>query len=414
MPPFEFIPHCKEWGFQIRKVYIFYKYYKLYQNHSYLFKESVMRKNKRLIGFFISFAVFLFMGCGEKIEPGNVKAANKGSVKASVASAKIIRQPAMYESVGTVSAKTVSTISSKVMGSVEKVFVREGGSVKTGDRLATIDNRQAKAMLRQAKAALGAALRAETSANAGAELATATYTRYRNLMKDESATPQEFDEIKSRYQQAQAALAAAKDRVKEAEAALALVRVRARDTVITAPYDGIIRAKLVNVGDLAAPDSPMFSMENKNAYVADLVLPEQYIHTVDVNQEVTVTVFALGNKAFTGSVEDIFPAADTKSRSFLIKVKLPADHGLRSGMFARGAIQIGSAELMLVPQTAIIHSGQLTGIYLVDSSQIAKFRLIRTGRIFGKSIEVLSGLNEGERYVVNPPANLINGMKVES
>jgi RND family efflux transporter MFP subunit len=379
-----------------------------------LFKESVMRKNILFFCFLISFLVFLFMGCGEKIEPGNVKASGKGGVKAAVATAKIIRHPAIYESVGTVSAKTVSTISSKVMGSVEKVFVREGDLVKAGDRLATIDNRQAKAMLHQAKAALGAARRNETSAKAGEEFATATYIRYRNLMKDESASPQEFDEIKSRYRQAQAALAAAKDRVKEAEAALALARVRTKDTVILAPYDGIIRAKMVDVGDLAAPDKPMFSIEDKNRYVAELVVPEQYAHLVALNQKVTVTVPALNNKSFPGSVQDIFPAVDTKSFSFLIKVRLPMDRGLRSGMFARGAIQIGSSELMLIPQTAVIHSGQLTGIYLVDSAQIAKFRLIRTGRIFGLSIEVLSGLNDGERYVINPPAKLTNGMKVEA
>ncbi len=373
-----------------------------------------MRKNKGFFYFLISFAVILFMGCGEKIEPGNVKSSHKGGVKAVIATAKIIHHPAIYESVGTVSAKTVSTISSKVMGSVEKVFVREGDTVKTGDRLATIDNRQAKAMLRQAKAALGAARRAETSADAGAEFATATYIRYRNLMKDESASPQEFDEVKSRYHQAQAALAAAKDRVKEAEAALALARVRAKDTVIRAPYDGVIRAKMADVGDLAAPDKPMFSIEDKNRYVADLVVPEQYIHTVDLNQKVTVTVSALGNKTLTGSVADIFPAADTKSRSFLIKVKLPADKGLRSGMFARGSIQIGSSDLLLIPLTAVVHSGQLTGIYLVDNAQIAKFRLIRTGRIYGNATEVLSGLNEGDRYVANPPVNLTNGMKVEA
>ena len=354
------------------------------------------------------------MGCGEKIEPGNVKSSKEGSVKAAVASAKIIRHPAIYESVGTVSAKTVSTISSKVMGSVTNVFVREGDIVKKGDRLATIDDRQAAAMFHQAKAALGAARRAESSADAGAELATATYTRYQNLMKDESASPQEYDEIKSRYQQAQAGLAAAKERVKEAEAALALAAVKMKDALILAPYDGIIRKKMVDVGDLAAPDKAMFSMENKNAYVADLVLPEQYIHTVDLNQKITVTVSALGNKTFAGSVQDIFPAADTKSRSFLIKIELPIDRELRSGMFARGAIPIGSSDVLLIPLTAVIHTGQLTGIYIVDNTQIAKFRLIRTGRIFGKAVEILSGLKEGDRYVIDPPLNLTNGMKVET
>ena len=371
-----------------------------------------MLQNKRFYVIIFT-AVFLLTGCGEKIEPGNVKASKKERVKATVVSAKLIRQPLIYESVGTVSAKTVSTISSKLMGAVKKILVREGDQVKKGDRLANIDDRQVNAMLRQAKAALAEARRAETGAGAGAELASATYARYRNLMKDESTSPQEFDEIKSRYQQAQAGLAAAKQRVKQAEAALFSTVVSSKDAVILAPYDGTIRAKMIDVGDLATPEKPLFTIETTGNYIVDLVLPEQYIQTIALNQEVIVAVSALGNKTFTGSVQEIFPAADVKSRSFLVKVKLPADKALRSGMFARVSIPIGKAGLMLIPATAVIHSGQLTGIYIVDDTQTAKFRLIRTGRTFGESIEVLSGLKQGDRFVTAPPPTLINGMKVE-
>jgi len=371
-----------------------------------------MLRNKRFYVIIFT-AVFLLTGCGEKIEPGNVKASKKERVKATVASAKLIRQPLIYESVGTVSAKTVSTISSKLMGAVKEILVREGDRVKKGDRLANIDDRQVNAMLRQAKAALAEARRAETGASAGAELANATYARYQNLMKDESTSPQEFDEIKSRYQQAQAGLAAAKQRVKQAEAALFSTVVSSKDAVILAPYDGTIRAKMIDVGDLATPEKPLFTIETTGNYIVDLVLPEQYIQTIALNQEVIVAVSALGNKTFTGSVQEIFPAADVKSRSFLVKVKLPADKALRSGMFARVSIPIGKAGLMLIPATAVIHSGQLTGIYIVDDTQTAKFRLIRTGRTFGESIEVLSGLKQGDRFVTAPPPTLINGMKVE-
>jgi len=371
-----------------------------------------MLQNKRFYVIIFT-AVFLLTGCGEKIEPGNVKASKKERVKATVVSANLIRQPLIYESVGTVSAKTVSTISSKLMGAVKEILVREGDRVKKGDRLANIDDRQVNAMLRQAKAALAEARRAETGASAGAELANATYARYQNLMKDESTSPQEFDEIKSRYQQAQAGLAAAKQRVKQAEAALFSTVVSSKDAVILAPYDGTIRAKMIDVGDLATPEKPLFTIETTGNYIVDLVLPEQYIQTIALNQEVIVAVSALGNKTFTGSVQEIFPAADVKSRSFLVKVKLPADKALRSGMFARVSIPIGKAGLMLIPATAVIHSGQLTGIYIVDDTQTAKFRLIRTGRTFGESIEVLSGLKQGDRFVTAPPPTLINGMKVE-
>ncbi|MGA9177497.1 MAG: efflux RND transporter periplasmic adaptor subunit [Desulfobacterales bacterium] len=372
-----------------------------------------MLGNKRFY-VIIFFAVFLLTGCGEKIEPGNVESSKKEHVKAPVVSAKIISQPFFYESVGTVSSKIVSTISSKLMGSVRDVLVREGDQVKKGDLLANIDNRQVSAMFRQAKAALAEARRAETAASAGAELAIATYTRYQNLMKDESTSPQEFDEIKSRYQQAQAGLAAAKQRVKQAQAGLSSALVSAKDAVILAPYDGTIRAKLIDVGDLAAPGKPLFTLETTGNYIVELMLPEQYIHSVGLNQEVTVTVSALDNKTITGNVSEIFPAADAKSRSFLIKVKIPVDKALRSGMFARVSIPIGKAGLMLIPATAVIHSGQLTGLYVVDDTQTARFRLIRTGRIFGESIEVLSGIKDGERYVSVPPPNLNNGMTVEA
>jgi RND family efflux transporter MFP subunit len=376
--------------------------------------EFIMRKNNRFFHFILLAAVYLLIGCDEKIEPGNVEPSKLGRVKAPVVSAKIITQPIFYESVGTVSAKIVSTISSKLMGTVLEIFVREGNHVNKGDRLANIDDRQVSAMLRQAKAALAEARRSEIAAVAGAELAAATYARYQGLMKDESASPQEFDEIKSRYQQAQAGLAAAKQRVKQAEAALSSAVVSSKDSVILAPYDGTIRSKMMDVGDLAAPGKPLFTLEKTGQYTVDLVLPEQYIHTVALNQEVTVTVSALSNKTFTGSVQEIFPVADSKSRSFLIKVKIPTDKALRSGMFARVSIPIGKAGLILIPETAVIQSGQLTGIYIVDDTQTVKFRLIRTGRKFGESIEVLSGLREGDRFVSVPPPNLNNGMTVEA
>ena len=112
-----------------------------------------MLRNKRFYCIIFT-AVFLLTGCGEKIEPGNIEPSIKGRLKAPVVSAKIISQPFFYESVGTVSAKIVSTISSTLMGSVREVFVREGDHVNKGDRLAVIDDRQVSAMLRQTKAAL--------------------------------------------------------------------------------------------------------------------------------------------------------------------------------------------------------------------------------------------------------------------
>jgi len=82
-------------------------------------------------------------------------------------------------------------------------------------------------------------------------------------------------------------------------------------------------------------------------------------------------------------------------------------------MFARVEIPVGEAGMLLISSTAVVHEGQLTGIYLVDSHQLAHFRLIRIGRAFGDNVEVVSGLKDGTRYVVDPPPDLMDGVKVE-
>ena len=130
-----------------------------------------------------------------------------------MATAAISQEPIHYEATGTVSAKDASTLSSKIMGVVKAVYVKEGDRVKKDQVLVDIDPRQVKAQLLQAEAALSearkaesAALSAQHAARASADLAKATYDRYVNLMKTESASRQEFDEVNARFRQAEAAL----------------------------------------------------------------------------------------------------------------------------------------------------------------------------------------------------------------
>ena len=372
-------------------------------------------------------AAFLFPGCAEKIEPGNVKPGQPPTVKAPVAIAKIRSQPFIYEAVGTVTARTASTLSSKLMGTVRAVHVQEGDYVKEGDILVVLDQRQVTARLQSARAALAEAKRAEASARsardsarAQAELARSTYQRYLRLMKDQSASQQEFDEVSARYRQAEASLTqttamleAAGHRVQQAEAALSQSNVGKKDATIRAPYDGKVTAKMIEEGDLASPGTPFLTLEKKGVYCAELVLPERHIQSVTLDQNVRVIIPALSDKFLEGRIGRIVPTADQKSRSFQIKVALPEDSSLRSGMFARIAIPVGEAGMLMIPLSSVVRQGQLTGFYLVDEKQTARFRLIRIGKTFGNSVEVVSGMKEGDRYVVSPPPKLVDGARVE-
>jgi len=371
--------------------------------------------------------ILVWVGCGDKIEPGTVSKQPSKSIKAALETARIKKQPFIYEAVGTVVPRTASTLSSKLLGTVQAVNVREGDRVKTGDLLVVLDQRQVSAGLQSAQAALNEALRAEASAEsarkaakAAAELARSTYVRYQKLIKESSASQQEFEEVESRHRQAQASLAqtesmsaAASSRVEQARAAVESASVSKKDAKIYSPYDGTITAKMIDVGDLASPGTPFLTIEKEDAFCADLVLPERHIQAVKLDDEVKVSIPALGNIDLIGTVGRIVPAADVKSRSFMVKVALPDNDNLKSGMFARVAIPVGEAGMLMLPNSAVINEGQLTGVYVVDADQIAHLRLIRTGKQYGDAVEVLSGLAEKERYVIAPPVNMNDGNKVE-
>ncbi len=371
----------------------------------------------------------LLWNCGEKIEPGHSQVTAGAPVKAKVAEARTGIWPLMLEAAGTVQAETASTIGAKILGAVTAVRVQEGDRVRMGDVLVTIDERQVEALRQQAEAALAEARQMEQAgraardaATAGADLASATFRRYETLLAQDSVSRQEFDDVKARYRQTQASLNQSEDmlkaavqRVAQAEAALSAARVSATDAAVKAPFDGIVTAKMVEVGDLAASGRPLLSLEKEGGHRVDIRLSEAYVGAVKPGQRVSVGIGGTPQSPMEGVIDTIAPAADPNSRSFLVKVRLPSAGGLRSGMFVRVEVTVGEAQLMAVPSTAIVRQGQLTGLFLVTSENIARYRLIRTGRdLRDGTIEVLSGLPDGTRFVVNPSPELVDGSRIEA
>ncbi|MFZ0133700.1 MAG: efflux RND transporter periplasmic adaptor subunit [Desulfobacterales bacterium] len=380
---------------------------------------------KAFLFFYITLPIL--NGCGD-IGPGTVAEKAGHAVRVEIAAVQPTSHPEVYEAMGTIRSQTTSVLSSKIMGTVRAIPVDEGQRVKAGQPLVVLDQRQVSARLQEAQAALSEAGKAEqaaaaarVSARAAAELAQTTYNRYVAMLKEEAVTPQELDAVAARHRQAQAALsqaeamtAAARSKVQQAQAAVAGAGVAYKDAVVTASYDGILVDKLVEVGDLAAPGTPLVKIEGDGEFRVDLELPENHILAVGVGDAVAVRVPGLIDKPLKGTVATIVPAADARSRSFLVKVRLPAAENLRSGLFARVSVPVGTGRLILVPASAVVREGQLTGIYLVDNDQIARFHLIRTGRSVGDTVEVLSGLRDGARYVVAPPPGFGDGTRVEA
>ncbi len=375
----------------------------------------------------VSITILLIAGCGEEIPPGTTPSKPSKVVKTATSIIEIVQQPEFYEASGTIQPRMAATVSAKVMGEILQVPVYEGDKVKAGDILVVIDDSQLSAQLRQAEAALAeanhgvkAAQAAFESAQASSKLAEKTFRRYGVLLENESVSLQEFDEVKARYDQATAGLSqtesmrdAAQNRIAQAKAARLAVKTSFDDAVVVAPYDATVTGKLVDKGDLATPGTPLIRLETTGSSDVYMVLPESHIHQVNIGDQLSVFIPSLQKGALTGEIKTINSAADPVTRSFQVKVSLQDFPAIRAGMYAQVLIPIGETGMILVPETAVVRHGQLSGIFIVDSDSIVHFRLIRPGRSFGNFLEVLSGLKTGDRFVSHPGQNIVDGVKVE-
>jgi multidrug efflux pump subunit AcrA (membrane-fusion protein) len=375
----------------------------------------------------IGIVLAVLCGCNDKIEPGVQKQAPPVVKDVSVSVARMEEKPLIYEGVGTVTAGISSNLAAKLLGEIREIRVREGDRVQKGDVLLVIDQRRVDAGVQKARAGLSEARKAQDAAESARkaaqtnkELNEVTYRRHKDLRDKKLISQQRFDEVEAQYRQAEADLNkaramvdAATARVNQAEAGLSEVRVTQKDTVITAPHDGIISKKMADAGDMASPGAPLLTLETVRGFCVDMTLPETYVDFVRPMQSVTVRVPALKTGPLEGTVCTVVPGADPKSRSFVVKINLPIDMEVRSGMFARVEIPTGRQQALLIPRTALVERGQLTGIYLLDDQNTVRFRLIRTGKVHEEQIEVLSGLKAGDRYVPEPSPNLKDGVRVE-
>jgi RND family efflux transporter MFP subunit len=298
------------------------------------------------------------------------------------------------------------------MGNIVEIRVREGDRVQSRQVLAIIDAAQPRATVEQATAAEAAAQKEVAAADSDFALAEATLKRYQQLYEKKSVSPQEFDEVKARYQSAEARRDMARAGEVQANAVLTQAQIALGHTRIRAPFSGLITEKKADAGTLASPGMPVFTIEDTGSYRLEAAVDESDIRVVHVGQPVPVFLDPFEGAELRGKVVQIVPAADPASRSFLVKVDLPADVRLRSGLFGRARFSRGERSALLIPQTAIVVRGQLQGVYVIDANQVAGLRYVTLGKGEGQQVEVLSGLQEGERFVARPGDRELGGKRI--
>jgi RND family efflux transporter MFP subunit len=322
--------------------------------------------------------------------------------------------PDLVEAVGTVRAAQSSDLASQMMGNIVEIRVHEGDHVQRGQVLAVIDESQPRAAVDRATAANIAAQQQLVAADSDLALAESTLKRYQNLYEKKSVSPQEFDEVKARQQAARARRDMAQAGQGQAQAALAEARTSLDYTRIRAPFDGVIAEKKADPGTLASPGMTIFTVEDVRRYRLEATVNENDLRYVRTGQQVSVVIDALDNTGLEGKVVQIVPAADSASRSFLVKIELPTDLRLRSGLFGRAQFSRGERQALLIPRSAVVERGQLQGVFVLDQNKVASLRYVTVGKSSGSDIEVLAGLQSGERLVVKPGELDLNGKRVEA
>ena len=320
----------------------------------------------------------------------------------------------LLEVVGTVHAAQTSDLASQMVGNIVAVRAHEGDRVQRGQVLVVIDDSQPRAAVDRATAAGVAAQKQLVAADSDLALAESTLKRYQNLYERKSVSPQEFDEIKARQQAALAHRDMAQAGQAQAKAALTQARTSLDYTRIRAPFDGVVTEKKADSGSLASPGMPIFTVEDVRRYRLEVTVNENDLRYVRTGQQVLFAIDALDNAGLKGRVVQIVPAADPASRTFLVKIELPTDTRLRSGLFGRAQFSRGERQALLIPRSAVVERGQLQGVYVLDQNKVVSLRYITLGKPSGAEVEVLAGLQDGERLVAQPGAVDLNGKRIEA
>ncbi len=333
--------------------------------------------------------------------------------------------PQMYEAVGTVRSGDVSVLNAQIAGTVRQIRVQAGDHVRRGQLLAVIDDRAPRAQVEAAQAGVQEASQgiveveqALLAATADRQFAEATLKRYQMLLEKNSLSRQEFDGAEAKYKAALAnerALEARKRQVaarnQQAQAQQSSAETTLSYSRIVAPSDGVVTQKSVDAGTVVMPGMPILTMEETSHYRLEASLPEDLVAKVKVGEETQV---ATSQGTLQGRVVEVVPATDPTSRTFLVKIDLPSPCGCQSGDYATALLPLGQTLMMSVPQSALVEHGELQGVDALNSQGVVEYRLVKTGKSWGDRVEILSGLNAGDRVVVTPAEGLHDGVRVEA
>ncbi len=331
-------------------------------------------RERQFVTRWVFVGILALAGCGSREEPTPpaVSAAPPTTIQAAVVEVRTGQVPIRVEVTGQVAPIYQATLSSRIQGTIDKLLVREGALVTKGQTLIQLDNRDLQAELSRVSAEL--------------ENARAQLGRMNKLLSDDAVSRQEMENAERAY--------------KVAEANRKAVLAQLSYTVVKAPFQGVITEKKVEAGELASPGQALLKMEDPDQLRLEATVAESDLKAISRGDKIPILIDALGGPPLTGVVSQILPAGDPQTHTFTVKVDLKKTSGLKTGMFGRFQLEKGTSHTLLVPASAVIERGELTGVFVVGADEISRLRWIKMGRRFEQQVEILSGLNAAERVMI--------------
>jgi RND family efflux transporter MFP subunit len=288
------------------------------------------------------------------------------------------------EITGTVQAVQRAQIAARVTGTIEEMPLILGQRVHAGDKLVTIAAPDMAARLAMARTRLDAARK--------------DLERERGLLTQGASAKETVRELE--------------DRVKTSEAQLREAEATLEFAVLRAPFDGVIARRFANRGDLTTPGTPLLEVHGENPFEIEAAVPESDAARIKLGDAIPVVVPAT-SATLVARLTEIASAADARARSVVIKLAVPPGAAVRGGQFARLQIPGEPRPMIRVPLSAVTTFGQMERVFTVAADNRAVLRLVKTGARANDGVEILSGLNVGDRVIVAPQPMLRDGQPVE-
>ena len=389
-------------------------------------REPTTHESRRWVGWLVLAVLFVAVGAGawwwfSRERPIEVETATVTSRQAGT-------QAAVLNATGYVTARRRATVSSKITGKVIEVHIEEGMTVAEGQVLARLDSETQRAAVALSQAQAEAARRNVSESEVRLNEARINLARLTKLVGVGYSTAAEVDAARAAVDSLDARINASREQVRVAERQIALERTNLDSTIIRAPFAGVVISKDAQPGEMVSPVSAgggftrtgIGTIVDMASLEIEVDVNESYINRVRPEQGVTAVLDAYPEWQIPARVITTIPSADRQKATVLVRIgfleldpRILPDMGVKVTFLRDGgeAAAPAARAVTLVPKGAIRTEGQQSYVFVVQNDRVDR-RAITAGGADGDRVEVVAGVNAGERVVVSPPAELSSGALV--